>query len=555
MRKTLVAACMTILASCLLLFAQARTALGQADNLVAHWPLAENARDLGPHGLYLDVEQVEFGAVEGRAAAQFDGRTSLLVKADPALSALVAGDYSASLWVYTDAQLADAPGDWISLQDEQLRNGWSLGSVPATGVTSSEPNLGQLVFGVYGEADEPQWTDCGRPANAILIFSLCVHEGRLFAGTCEAESERAGHVFVYEGDGQWCDLGAPDRCNSVTSLAVHEGELYAGVSKYRLAGSGLVESENPNLGGAIYRWDGESSWILCGRLPDVEAIACLAHYRGDLYATSLYKPGGLFRYAGGDSWESCGLPNEKRVEALAVHNSLLYATSYDGGDVYTYDGTSWKHEAKLEENTQTYAFAVYNGQLHSATWPSGKVYRQDAPGQWSDTGRLGEELEVMPMFPYNGSLYAGTLPLAQVYRYNGLPGSWTLLKQLDTTPDVKYRRVWSMALHEGQLYCGTLPSGHVHALRVGDCTSTGRPLSAGWQHVAAVRQADRLQIYINGELASETAAARQTPLNLGEFPVLVIGGGPHDYFAGALSEVRLYDCALTAAQITALAQE
>ena len=71
---------------------------------------------------------------------------------------------------------------------------------------------------------------------------------------------------------------------------------------------------------------------------------------------------------------------------------------------------------------------------------------------------MGDELETMGMMVYNGKLYAGTLPLAEMYRYDG-DKTWTRLQQLDLTPDVRYRRAWSMAVHGGRLYCGTLPWG------------------------------------------------------------------------------------------------
>ena len=56
--------------------------------------------------------------------------------------------------------------------------------------------------------------------------------------------------------------------------------------------------------------------------------------------------------------------------------------------------------------------------------------------------------------------YAGTLPLGEVYRYEG-GTQWTLSACVDDTPDVIYRRAWSMAVHDGQLHVGTLPSGKV----------------------------------------------------------------------------------------------
>ena len=46
----------------------------------------------------------------------------------------------------------------------------------------------------------------------------------------------------------------------------------------------------------------------------------------------------------------------------------------------------------------------------------------------------------------NGRLLAGTLPLAEVYQYAG-GTEWRLMKRLDHTPDVTYRRAWTMAEH------------------------------------------------------------------------------------------------------------
>ncbi len=118
---------------------------------------------------------------------------------------------------------------------------------------------------------------------------------------------------------------------------------------------------------------------------------------------------------------------------------------------------------------------VYDGAVHVGTWPTGSVYRLDGSQQWSFRGRLGEEKEVMGISVYNGQLFAGTLPYADVYRYQG-GTNWTTTGRLDTTPDVKYRRAWSMAVFDGKLYCGVLPSGEVLSLEVGKGVSHDRAL-------------------------------------------------------------------------------
>ena len=167
------------------------------------------------------------------------------------------------------------------------------------------------------------------------------------------------------------------------------GKLYAASSKYRFAGSALPESENANRGGGVYRYEGEKRWTEVGRLPDTEAVGGLVVYKGRLYASSLYKPAGFFRYESDGKWTALAVPDGKRVESLGVFNGHLWATSYDGGRVYRYDGKEWKDFGQLGDNTQTYSFAVHRGRLCVGTWPSGKVFRLN-DDRWDDLGRLGE---------------------------------------------------------------------------------------------------------------------------------------------------------------------
>ncbi|MFM8221100.1 MAG: hypothetical protein ACKOJF_19490, partial [Planctomycetaceae bacterium] len=108
---------------------------------------------------------------------------------------------------------------------------------------------------------------------------MCSHAGDLYVGTCESGAEGVGHVFRWRDGQTWEDCGTPDRCNSVSALATYDGELYAGTSKYRLAGSSLPESENPHLGGKIYRYVGGQKWTLVGEMPDRQAVGGLVVFQ------------------------------------------------------------------------------------------------------------------------------------------------------------------------------------------------------------------------------------------------------------------------------------
>jgi len=150
---------------------------------------------------------------------------------------------------------------------------------------------------------------------------------------------------------------------------------------------------------------------------------------------------------------------------------------------------------------------------------------------------------------YNGKLYAGTLPLADVYRFDG-GRKWTNVGQLDKTPKVRYRRAWTMAVFDGKLFCGTLPSGHVLSLEAGKCATYDRELPPGWHHLAAVKTKDRLHIYLDGKPVAQSTAFRPGAYDLQPKSSLKIGFGQHDYFNGKLRDVRLYNRALSPAEVS-----
>jgi hypothetical protein len=523
--------------------------------LIGHWRLAGDGQDASGNGLTAAGHEIDFqnhGPDGNTIAATFNGKSShFIVAASPRLK-LGTSDFTIALWVHTAQSLDDDLGDLVTLYDPQKRVGFNLALRNNTGVTSSQANMRQLQFGIDA-GSQPQWRDEGHPGNATLAFSMAVNDGRLYAGTSSNAKDEVGRVFRYERPDKWTDCGAPDRCNAISSLAAYQGRLYAATAKYRFGGSALAESENPNFGGGIYRYDGGNQWTEVGRLPGVEAIGGMVVYRDSLYASSLYKPAGFFRYESDGQWTSLETPDDKRVEAMNVFNGFLWAVSYDGGRVYRYDGTEWKDFGQLGDNTQTYSFACHKGQLCVGTWPSGKVFRLRGDDSWEDIGRLGEELEVMGLLVHNGQLYAGTLPHAEVYRYDG-EQAWTKTAQLDRTPDVKYRRVWTMAQHQGRLFASTLPSGHIHSLEAGPCVTYDRELAPGWRHVVAVKRGGTLELYVDGQRVAASSPFLPADFDLDMLEPLRIGAGAGDFFNGTLSDVRLYSGALDAEEITRLAK-
>lgn len=539
-----------------------------AGGLIAHWPLAGDGRDVSGNGLHATPHAIDFG-VAGPSphfakSAGFDGQTSRLVVPPSKLLELGRDDFTVSARVFTTGAGDDVPGDIISQYDASARRGFHLGLKTNAGVTFSQANLCQLQFAIDQNRAINEWTDCGRPGNALLAFALCVFEGKLYAGTCEPGKDETGHVYRYDGGQTWTDCGSPDQSNSVTALAEFDGQLYAGTGKYRVAGSALPESENATLGGRVFRLEPPARWVDCGQLPQTECCGGLCVFKNKLYAASLYKPAGFFRYDGERQWTTCDVPHVSspqspaqatavRVEAIAPYSGALYATSYDGGRVFRFDGQHWTDCGQLGDNTQTYSLAISAGQLYVGTWPSGKVYRFAGLNQWTDVGRLGEELEVMGMLVHNGRLIGGTLPLAEVYQFDGRTG-WEKLARLDHTPDVRYRRAWCLAEYRGQVFCSTLPSGKIYSWRAGRVAMADRALPGGWHHVAAVRNGSTLKIVVDGRQTAEENGFQAADFDLTIDQPLQIGFGPNNHFQGRLSDVRLYRRALSVDELAQLAK-
>ncbi len=520
--------------------------------LAAHWPLAGDAKA----AVGGECQTIPRGAVDLEApgaSTAFKGCGACLEVPAADAPQLGKGEFTIAVWMQSDEVADVLSGDLVSQYDPAKRRGFHLTLKSNSGVTASQANWRHLQFGIDDDR-ALAWRDCGRPGQALFAFALATHEGALYAGTCEPGKSDSGRVYRYADGDQWIDCGAPDGANTVSSLAVHDGALYAGTGKYRLGGSALPESENTTLGGRVFRYDGGDRWMDCGQLPQTELVGGLVVFRGKLYASSLYRPAGFFCYEGGDSWKDCGTPDGKRVVALTVHDGYLYAGSYDGGHVYRYDGANWTDCGQLGDNTQTYSFASHEGRLHVGTWRSGSVFRFEDVGKWTDVGRLGEELEVMGMLVHNGRLVAGTLPLAEVYSYEG-GTAWKLLQRLDLTPDVTYRRAWTMAEHDGQVFCSTLPSGKVFAFEAGRQAAWGHTLSSAWHHVAAVKSASRLMLYLDGELVTQTPVFDAAEWDMNTAAPLRIGAGANGPFNGRLCDLRIYRRTLHADEIRHLATE
>ena len=79
----------------------------------------------------------------------------------------------------------------------------------------------------------------------------------------------------------------------------------------------------------------------------------------------------------------------------------------------------------------------------------------------------------------------------------------------------------------------------------------GLPLSTdAWHHVALVSGGTRLDVYIDGAREGSAEGLTLTPVSdVLQIGAWLLGQGSFDFFYGAIDEVRVYDRALTAAEI------
>jgi gamma-glutamylcyclotransferase (GGCT)/AIG2-like uncharacterized protein YtfP len=524
--------------------------------LIVHLKLAGDCKDYSGQGNHGVNHGVSLAAADG---ATFNGVDQFIEVPNSERLKLGKHDFSVSVWVHTEAELKDVLGDILSKYNPATRTGVTLSIMNYAGVTTTQSNYRNLSFGIDAGRADREWTDCGRPGNARFVTALAVCDGHLYAGTYEEGENETGHVYRYDGGTTWTDCGFPHKANTVGALAVYQGKLYAGSTRYYAMGSLLPNSLNRQPGGKVCRYEGGTQWTDCGKLgKSTRGAFSMAVFAGKLYASPVTERG-LYRYDGGQRWTDCGNPGH-RTGPLTVYNGVLFAGSYDhvkppattSGYVFRYDGQTWTTLNQVPKADQLYSLIAYEGKLHVGQWPDGLVFVYDAAkDQWTSVGRLGKENEVMGISVYNGKLYAGTLPLGQVYRYDG-PDRWTLTGQLDATPKVTYRRVWSMAVYQGKLFAGTLPAGRVLSFEAGRCATHDRELAPGWRHVAAVKAGGLLKLYVDGQCVATSSAFDSADYDLSTPAPLRIGFGQHDYFNGRLSDLRLYARALTAEEVQRL---
>ncbi len=553
--------------------------------LIAHWPLKSDAQDAKGkhHGAAHEATFVEGpSSGAGAGAVRFGpGLSRIEVPADPALM-LGVRDFSASAWIRCPAAMRGNFGEIMGKFHGPARCGFTLSVAGSSPGYNAMCDTRHVHFGIDDAYLSP-WQDCGKPwPSNSLVSDLVVFDGSLYAGISDAADPReAAHVFRWKGGTDWEDcgrLGDDPGHLSVMSMLVHKDRLYAGTGVWDWTRAQSQDgSFKPGLS-RVFVYEGGTTWRDLGQVGESVRVLSLASFEGLLYA-------GLDRVGGGhvfrldeDKWVDRGSLNGDNVENLMPMDGVLYGATH--GMIYRFDErTGWRMIGDHPHSiTQIHSMRAYQGRLYIGTWPQGYMLRHEGNTDWSIVGRLGlppgkvirENNEVNDLTVHNGKLYAGVLPKSQVYRYE-TDNQWTLMGNLATRPDWEqdnvpaWGRVTCMASFRGRLMAGTGAcmaraqdcdpdgnQGRVLSCQAGLMASHEKDLGTDWTHVAAVREGRALRLYLNGSLAASAKAPDRYTFDLANPEPLLIGNGPQGPFAGELSDVRLFDGAISEREIAAL---
>jgi len=562
--------------------AESSPTAGQEPGLIGYWKLRGDCRDYSGHGNHGVNHGVDLDS------GAFDGITAHVEVPSSTSLKLGTGDFSLCAWIYTEKELDDVVGDVLDLYNPALRRGITLSINSSGSGYQGQGSDRHVVFGI-DNARASDWQDCGRPGRTspYVSNSMLVHKGKLYAAITDAKNEKDWcHVFRYEGKQKWIDCGrvGAGRTTGVGPLVVHDGELYAVTWTYDWT---RVKSGNYDAG-RVYRYAGGTKWIDCGQPSDNRTLNSAASYKGKLYVGGGPETWGVFVHEGENQWKASKVFPKQGARRLFPHamsryNGKLF-TAYPA--VYAFDGNEWAYAGlpgplDTTPSLQTHSFTVHQGKLCAGTWPEAKVARYLGGEDWQEFGRVGEDgTEVNALVVYNGKLYGGSIPRAEVCRYDGT-SRWTSLKRFyspdgwqpgppgkATTKQVnEWSRVTSLAIHEGKLFAGIgsctsavvdTPAdpanvlGKVFSMEAGRCVSHDDDLGPGWKHLAAIRERGLLKLYVDGKLVAQSSSFDPAEYDVSTGQPLRIGFGQTDYFAGRISEVRIYNQALTAARIRKL---
>ncbi len=162
----------------------------------------------------------------------------------------------------------------------------------------------------------------------------------------------------------------------------------------------------------------------------------------------------------------------------------------------------------------------------------------------------------------NALRFDGTSAVVTIPGYTGISGSnpRTCAAWIKTTATASPLVFWGDSTTAGGMWEMRISlSGQLRTQVFGGGTNSATVVNTGqWVHVAAVLPAGKsntqdIQLFVNG--TPETTTATPAEINTNTISTVRIGANETQYFKGLVDEVRIYDRALTAAEIRLLFEQ
>ena len=91
------------------------------------------------------------------------------------------------------------------------------------------------------------------------------------------------------------------------------------------------------------------------------------------------------------------------------------------------------------------------------------------------------------------------------------------------------------------------------ALEAGKNVTHDASLEPGWRHIAAVKDGGEMRLYVDGAKVGTSGVFDPADYDISNDRPLLIGSGAHDYFKGSMSDLRIYNRALSESELQELA--
>jgi glucose/arabinose dehydrogenase/chitodextrinase len=219
----------------------------------------------------------------------------------------------------------------------------------------------------------------------------------------------------------------------------------------------------------------------------------------------------------------------------------LYYAGYDDGTIRRIRFTGQPPPPPTAGLVAAYSFNEGSGTTVTDASGSGNTGTV-ASGTWTSQGKFGSALT------FNGSSTRVTVPNASSLNLTNMTlEAWVYPTASGGWRDVIYREPNDNYYLESSSDTGAPATGGVFSPAL--YGTSALPLNT-WSHLAATYDRQTVRLYVNG---TQVASRPQTDAMLTSTGPLTIGSDPTfgQYFAGRIDEVRVYNAALTQAQVQA----